>query len=57
MTHFVRKPTPTQDGAWMVVISETRSPLSKVIEAVRCTSEAGAFQTYRRIKKQKGEWL
>ena len=53
---FIRKPTIV-DGKWSVVIAEDVSPLSKVIETIPCTSQGAAFRTYRRMKKQKGDWL
>lgn len=54
--YFVRNPAML-NGVWCVVVAESASPLAKVIEVVPCGSRDGALQTYRRVKKEQGEWL
>jgi hypothetical protein len=53
---FVRKPTRSI-GCWKVVVSESVSPLSKVIEVIECASREEAWRAYRKIQKERGVGL
>jgi hypothetical protein len=53
---FVRQPTQ-RDGKWCVVIAAGRSPLSDELEVIPAGSREDAFQTYRRIMKERGRML
>ena len=52
----VRKPTKSLKG-WVVLISETASPLSPVIERIECSSREQAWQIYRQIKIEQGKMI
>lgn len=49
----VRKPT-NLGGKWVVRISETKSPISPVIETMEFTSREAAYQAYRQAMKEVG---
>lgn len=53
---YVRKPIGGANG-WVVIIAESISPLSKVIERIECSSREEAWQTYRRVMKELGRGL
>lgn len=52
----VHKPINAGNG-WVVLITAEKSPFSEVLERIQCSSREAAWQTYRYVKKQKGEGL
>lgn len=52
----VHKPIKSSNG-WVVLITAGKSSFSEVIERIECYSREAAWQTYRHIKKQKGEGM
>lgn len=46
---YVHRPINVS-GKWVVIVSETVSPISKVIEKVECSGRKNAWQTYLRIR-------
>lgn len=52
----VRKPIRS-NGCWKIIISESVSPTSKIIETFECDTYVNAFQTYRQIMKELGIWI
>lgn len=51
---FVRKPKNI-NGEWVVIVSQTASPLSPVIEKVTANTYVEAFRNYKQIMKELGK--
>lgn len=53
----INKPA-LRNGQWSVVISESRSPVSKEIKVIICPGgKEAAYQAYRRLRKEQGKGL
>lgn len=51
--HIIHKPNRNNS----VVIAEGISPLSTIVETIKCGSRETAWKTYRQLKKEQGEML
>lgn len=45
-----------RNGQWCVPITDGAGPLANELELIPCGGREAAFQTYRRLKKERGEW-
>lgn len=55
---FVNKPIQDHEtNHWVILIRETRSPLSDIIERLEFDNYRSAHQAYAQFMRNEGKWL